>query len=230
MSDNKKYVVAIDGPAGTGKGTVSALVAKKVNFILVKTGDMFRAITYKIIKERLEVTNIEGINSLLKIIDLKFDYVNGEQICILDGKILNEELSIKEVQEYVSIVSAIKEVRNKVLEYEIDISKKENIIMEGRDIGTTVFPDAEVKIYLIADMEERVSRRYNQLKKQGISNISVEEVRQNFIYRDENDKNKQYGALRKADDAIVVDNSNRTIESTVNEIVGIIRTKIGEKI
>ena len=225
----KKFVIAIDGPAGTGKSTISKIIANKLGFAFVKTGEMYRAITYKLIKENISLDDIEKIEKLLENIDLEFKYNNENQIAILDGEDITQYLTSKEVTNLVSQVSAIKVVRDKVLFYELNSAKENNIVMEGRDIGTIIFPNADVKIFLIASVEERAKRRYKQNQELGIK-MSLEEIKINIEFRDQNDTNIEHGAMKKADDAIVVENNNRTIESVVNEVMQIIEEKIGDKL
>ncbi len=224
-----KIVIAIDGAAGTGKSTISKIIANKLGFAFVKTGEMYRAITYKLLKENIELNEIDKIEELLQNIDLEFKYNNENQIAILDGEDITKHLTSKEVTGLVSQVSGIKCVRDKVLFYELNSAKENNIIMEGRDIGTIIFPNADVKIFLTASVEERAKRRYKQNLELGIK-TSYEEIKQNIAFRDENDTTKEYGAMTIAKDAVVVENNNRTIESTINEIMQIIERKIGDRI
>lgn len=224
-----KIIIAIDGAAGTGKSTISKIVANKLGFAFVKTGEMYRAITYKLIKENIELIQIDEIKELLDNIDLQFKYNNENQIAILDGIDITKYLTSKDVTNLVSQVSAIKCVRDKVLFYEINSAKENNIVMEGRDIGTIIFPNADVKIFLVASVEERAKRRYKQNLELGIK-TSYEEIKQNIAFRDENDTKKEHGAMTIADDAVIVENNNRTIESTINEIMQIIDRKIGDRI
>lgn len=224
-----KIVIAIDGLAGTGKSTISKIIANKLGFAFVKTGEMYRAITYKILKENIDLSDLDKIEKLLKNIDLEFKYNNDKQTAILDNEDITEYLNSKEVTNLVSQVSAIKIVRDKVLYYELNSARENNIVMEGRDIGTLIFPNADVKIFLVASVEERAKRRYKQNQQLGIK-MSLEEIKQNIEFRDENDTKKEHGAMKKAEDAIVVENTNRTIESVVNEVLKIIEEKIGDRL
>lgn len=225
----KYYIIAIDGPAGTGKSTISRLVSNKINFAFIKTGEMYRGITYKMLKDNIDLNDIEQIDAMLNNIDIKFKYTTEMQITILDGIDITDKLSTPEVSAIVSQVAANKSIRNKVYKFELEAAENNNIIMEGRDIGTTVFPHADVKIFLTASVEERAHRRYKQSMANGHT-TSYEEIKQNIEFRDENDRKKEVGALKIAEDAIMVDNTNRTIESVVAEIVKIINDKIGDNI
>lgn len=218
-------VIAIDGPAGSGKSTISRLVANEIGFVYVKTGEMFRCITYLLIKKGINIDDIEAVKRELQNLDLKFEYNKQKQISILNGIDITEELDTQEITSVVSQVSSIKEVRNAVLQYEHDVAKNNNIVMEGRDIGTVVFPNADVKIFLEASIEERTKRRYEQSIQNGID-ISYEEIIDNILMRDNIDKNKEYGALKIPEDAIIVNSDNLEIEQTVKIIVDIVKGKI----
>lgn len=225
----KYYVIAIDGPAGTGKSTISRMVANRIGFAFVKTGEMYRAITYKMIKENINLNDTDQINDMLDNIDLSFKYEHEKQISILEGEDITSYLDSTEVNNIVSQVSSIKQVREKVLEYELKSAENNNIVMEGRDIGTAIFPNADVKIFLTASVEERAKRRYKQNLAKGIKS-SYEEIKENIEFRDENDRMKEIGALKMAEDAVLVENNNRTIESVVKEVIDIVNEKIGDNL
>ena len=183
-------VIAIDGPAGSGKSTISRLVANKIGYVYVKTGEMFRSIAYSIIKANIDYTDVEAVKKLIQDINLKFEYTKEKQYSILNSEDITEFLDSKEVTNIVSQVSSIKEVRDLVLGYEKEAAKDNNVVMEGRDIGTVVFPNADIKIFLDVSVEERAKRRYEQALQEG-KNVTYQEILENIQKRDENDKTKE---------------------------------------
>ncbi len=217
------FIVAIDGPASSGKGAITEIIAKKLNLKKIDTGIMYRCITLEAIEHNLTEKDQKEILELLN----KTDIVMNENKVLLNGNDVTEKIRTKEVNELVSQISAIKELRYKMVEWQRKMAEGKDIIMEGRDIGTVVFPDANVKIYLDADVEVRAIRRYKQNLEKNI-NTCFEEVLENIRKRDKIDKEKEYGALKIADDAIVVDTTNLDIEQTVKKILEIIMNKQGE--
>lgn len=217
------FIVAIDGPASSGKGAITEIIAKKLNLKKIDTGIMYRCITLEAIEHNLTEKDQKEILELLN----KTDIVMNENKVLLNGNDVTEKIRTKEVNELVSQISAIKELRYKMVEWQRKMAEGKDIIMEGRDIGTVVFPDANVKIYLDADIEVRAIRRYKQNLEKNI-NTCFEEVLENIRKRDKIDKEKEYGALKIADDAIVVDTTNLDIEQTVKKILEIIMNKQGE--
>lgn len=217
------FIVAIDGPASSGKGAITEIIAKKLNLKKIDTGIMYRCITLEAIEYNLTEKDQKEILELLN----KTDIVMNENKVLLNGNDVTEKIRTKEVNELVSQISAIKELRYKMVEWQRKMAEGKDIIMEGRDIGTVVFPDANVKIYLDADVEVRAIRRYKQNLEKNI-NTCFEEVLENIRKRDKIDKEKEYGALKIADDAIVVDTTNLDIEQTVKKILEIIMNKQGE--
>lgn len=218
------YIIAIDGTAGCGKSTISRALANKIGFTYIKTGEMFRSITYKLIKEKVSLQDEEKLKQILNNLDLKFKYTKDRQISILDGEDITEELNSLIIDGIVSQVSSIDLVRKKVLEFEREAAKEYNIVMEGRDIGTVVFPEADVKIFLTSTIEERTKRRYIQSLESGIT-ITQDEIMHNILFRDEIDMLKENGSLKKADDAIEIVNSNKTIDQVVEEIIKVLKDK-----
>lgn len=214
-------IVAIDGPAGAGKGTITKKVGEKLGLINIDTGAMFRCVTLNVLQEGIEIQQENQIKEILdKInIDLK---ENGE--VFLNGKDVSKKIREEEVNHLVSPVSVIPIVRKKLLDLQRKIAKGKNIIMEGRDIGTVVFPNADVKIYLDASAEERAKRRVKQNQEKGIK-CSYEEVLKNIINRDKTDSTREVAPLRQAEDAIYMDTTNMTIDETVDKIVEIIKRK-----
>lgn len=220
------FVVAIDGPAGSGKGTICKKVSELTGLINIDTGATYRSVTLAAIKNDYKIEEEDKICSLLDTIDIEFKNVDGKERYFLDGEDVTEEIRTKEVNEMVSLVSSITKVRLKMVDLQRQLGKDKNIIMEGRDICTYVFPNADVKIYLDASVEERANRRYKEMTEKNIS-ITYEEVLENVKARDHNDmNNKEIGALKIADDAIVVDSTELTIEEVVDKITKII---IGDK-
>lgn len=216
------FVVAIDGPAGSGKGSITKLVAEKLNLESIDTGAMYRCVTLDMINKNIQINELEKIQNLLKDIDIKLE--DGNQRVLLNGVDVTQKIRSIEVTKKVSQVSAIKEVRIKLVELQRKMAKNKNIIMEGRDITTIVFPKADVKIYLDADVEERARRRFKQNQEKNIKS-TYEEVLSDMKKRDENDKNKELGALKVAEDAIVLDSTNMSIKQTTKQIIKIIKKK-----
>ena len=214
------FVVAIDGPAGSGKGTITKIIADKMKLSCIDTGAMYRCVALEVLNKNVDITNMEKINEILNSINIELDEEN--QKVYLKGKDVSKEIRSNEVNKIVPNVSSIKEVRLKLVEEQRKIAKNKNIIMEGRDITTVVFPKADVKIYLAASPEERAKRRFEQNKKLGIES-SYEEILKNINERDENDKNKDFGALKIAEDAIVIDSTKLSINQVANKIIKIIK-------
>lgn len=215
------FVVAIDGPAGAGKGTITKLVGEKLDLVNVDTGATFRCVALNMLKENVGIDEEEKIKTLLEKINIEM-YPEGE--IFLNGEDVTKRIRENDVNNFVSPVSTIKVVRDKLLEIQRKIAEGKNVIMEGRDIGTTVFPNADVKIYLDATPEERARRRVLQNKEKGIE-TSYEEVLENIKDRDYRDSNREIAPLRKAEDAIYIDSSDMTIEEVVNKVIDIINEK-----
>ncbi len=218
------FIVAIDGPAGTGKGTVTKILAKKFKLINVDTGAMYRCVALEMLNKGIKIEELDKIKEMLENITIDLKEENGVQTVFLNGENVTKDIRSKEVSEIVSPVSSIREVRLKMVALQRKMAEGKDIIMEGRDIGTYVFPTADVKIYLDADLEERARRRFQQNKEKGI-NMSYVEVLENIKKRDENDKSKELGALKVAHDAEVIDSTSKSINQVVREISEIIRKK-----
>ena len=221
------FVVAIDGPAGSGKGSVTKIVGEKIGLINIDTGAMYRSVALNMIREKIELNDTEKISKLLD--NIKLDFKKDEEVMrfYLNGEEVTDEIRSKEVNEIVSQVSHIPLVRERMVDLQRKIANGKHVIMEGRDIGTNVFPNADVKIYLDATPEERANRRYKQNIEKGI-NIPYEEVLQNVIFRDNSDKTSDVAPLKMAEDAILVDSTNIPIEEVVKKIIEIIE-KVKDK-
>ena len=218
------FIVAIDGPAGTGKGTVTEILSKKFNLINIDTGATYRCVTLDMLNKGIKLDELDKIKELLKNLQIELKVEKGKQLVFLNGKEVTKEIRNKEVSGLVSQVSSIKEVRLSMVELQRKMAEGKNVIMEGRDIGTYVFPTADVKIYLDADLEERAKRRFKQNVEKGLT-MSYVEVIENIKKRDENDKQKEIGALKVARDAEVIDSTSMSINEVVREISSIIKKK-----
>ena len=218
------FVVGIDGPAGSGKGTVTKTIANKIGLINVDTGITYRCVALEVLNRNVDLSEEEKIIEIAKSIDIKIENTEKGDIVFLNGENVTDQIRSKEVTAIVSQVSSIKEVRFEMVEVQRKLAEGKDVIMEGRDICTYVFPNADVKIYLDASIDERARRRYKEMKEKGID-ITFEEVRDNIEKRDLNDMSKEVGALKKAEDSIVVDSTSKTIDEVVEEIIEIIKEK-----
>ena len=215
------FVVAIDGPAGAGKGTITKLVGEKLGLVNIDTGATFRCVALNMIQKNVKMEEEEKIQEILDDINIE---MNSNGKIFLNGEDVTHRIRENDVNNLVSPVSTLQIVRNKLLEIQRNIAKGKNVIMEGRDIGTVVFPNANVKIYLDATAEERARRRVLQNKEKGIES-SYEEVLNGIKERDERDSTREIAPLKKAEDAIYVDSTNLNIEQVVEKIIGIINDK-----
>lgn len=217
MTINKRnIIIAIDGPAGAGKSTVAKKLAERLKYVYIDTGAMYRAITYKILKHKIDMDNESQLKLLLDKTILTYE--NGN-LC-LDGNILGKEIRSNEINSNVSKVSSNKLIRELMTGFQRKIGKMQSCILDGRDIGTVVFPKADIKIFLIADSKMRASRRYKENLQKGIES-SLEEIEKNLIERDSLDSTREIAPLLKADDAIEIDTSNITVDDVVENIMKI---------
>ena len=213
-------IIAIDGPAGSGKSTIAKLIAEDLGLVYLDTGAMYRLVTLKALNDGI-LGNLDKIIKMLD--DLRIDIKkNG---FYLDDTNVSEEIRKPVVSENVSDIAAIREVREKMVDLQRKFSESKNVILDGRDIGTVVFPNADVKIFLIADAKERANRRYRELVAKG-ENVKIEEIYENILKRDKIDSTRKESPLKKADDAIEVDTTSKNIEEVKNEILNIVRKKI----
>lgn len=218
------FVVAIDGPAGTGKGTITKLISEELGLINIDTGAMYRCVTLEMINKEINIDNIDGIKNVLKTIKIDMENIDGNLRFFLNGNDVTAEIRTQKVNNLVSQVSHVPIVRKEMVNLQRKMAVGKNVVMEGRDIGTNVFPNADVKIYLDASTEERAKRRYKQEKEKGL-NITYEEVLKNVVFRDENDKNSDVAPLKKAEDAVLVDSTYLSIEEVKKEVLKIINEK-----
>lgn len=218
----ENLVIAIDGPAGAGKSTISKLIAKNRGINYIDTGAMYRAITYKCIKEDIDVNDIQRVVDLCSRTDVDF----VDNYIYLDGQRLNEEIRTHQVSSRVSDVAKIPQVREFLLEKQREIGKRSDVILDGRDVGTHIFPDAKYKFFLNASAQERGRRRYQELIDKGQS-VVLEEIIEDIKKRDYIDSTREVAPLVKADDAIEVDTTSMTIDQVVTYISDMVR-RIGE--
>lgn len=215
------YSVAIDGPAGAGKSTIAKMVAKKLGFIYVDTGAMYRAMALHILRKGIPATDSAAISAACEDADITIQYQNGEQVVLLNGENVNGLIRTEEVGNMASSSSTNGDVRKKLVSLQQKLAKTAEVIMDGRDIGTVVLPDADVKIYLTAGSDVRAKRRYDELTAKGIS-CDLQKIEKDIIERDERDMNREISPLRQADDAILVDSSYMTIEEVAEKIISLI--------
>ena len=221
------FIVAIDGPAGTGKGTITKLISKEMGLVNIDTGATYRCVALYCLKNNIDLEDKEKIIDSLTNINIDMKNENGEQTIYLNGVDVTNEIRTPEVTKIVSEVSSIKEVRFAMVDVQRKLANGKDVIMEGRDITTYVFPNADVKIYMDADEVERAKRRYKEMQEKGME-MTFEEVLENIQKRDKNDKEKEIGALKIADDATYVDTTDLTIDEVKEKIKEIIEEKRGK--
>lgn len=216
------YNVAIDGPAGAGKSTIAKLVAKEKGYIYVDTGAMYRGLAIHFLDKGIQPQETEKVIEACKDAEVTIAYEDAVQHVYLNGKDISSRLRNEEVGNMASVTSAIPEVRKKLLELQQNLAKTQNVIMDGRDIGTCVLPHADVKVYLTASVETRAKRRYQELQEKG-EDCNLEEIAHDIEERDRRDMTREIAPLKQAEDAVLVDSSEMTIAEVVKTIVDLCR-------
>ncbi|MDO5294702.1 MAG: (d)CMP kinase [bacterium] len=217
------YCIAIDGPAGAGKSTIAKLVAKKLEFIYVDTGAMYRAMGLFFFENNLDSEKQEDVVKACENADITIEYKNGEQLVILNGENVNGKIRTEEASKMASKVAKVKEVRVKLVELQRKLASVENVIMDGRDVGTQILPNANLKLYLTASSKERAKRRWKENIAKGIE-CDLDTIEADIIARDEQDMNREISPLCQAEDAILLDSSTMTIDQVVDAIIELYNT------
>jgi cytidylate kinase len=212
------FNIAIDGPAGAGKSTIAKRIAKTLGFIYVDTGAMYRAMALNFLRMHIDASDIVLIEKSCKDADITIEYKNSEQIVVLNGENVNGLIRTEEVGNMASATSVNKAVRLKLVELQQNLAQKENVVMDGRDIGTYVLPDAQLKIYLTASSKERARRRWSELKEKGIT-ADINAIEKDIIERDHRDMTREFAPLKQAEDAVYLDSSDLTIDEVVEKIL-----------
>ena len=223
--NNAVINVAIDGPAGAGKSTVSRAAAKAVGYIYVDTGALYRAVGVNALRKGIDTKDKPAVAASLADISVDLVFENGEQKVLLNGENVSAEIRTPPASMAASDVSAVPEVRAFLFDLQRDIAKRNNCIMDGRDIGTVVLPDAKVKIFLTASPEERATRRYKELIEKG-TDVKYEDVLSELIERDYNDSHREIAPLKPAEDSVLFDTTGNTLEESVQKIISIIKEKV----
>ena len=209
--------IAIDGPAGAGKSSIAKILAKRMGYIYVDTGALYRAVGYFVVSRNISTTDSDAVVACLDSVDVQMKYVDGQQRVFANGEDVTDKIRTPEISMAASNVSAIPKVREFLFDLQQDIAKNNNVVMDGRDIGTVVLPNADVKIFLTASPEERAKRRYKELIEKG-QNAVFEDVLADVITRDHNDSTRATAPLKQADDAVLVDTSDLDFEQSVEAL------------
>ncbi len=212
-------IIAVDGPAGAGKSTIAKRIAQRMGYLYIDTGAMYRALTLKVIEENINIGDIAAIVGMAvnTSIDLKNNQ-NGTLEVFLDGRDVSQQIRQPRITKFVSDIAKIKEVRQILVKLQRNLGQQRDSVLDGRDIGTVVFPDADKKFYMDAKFEERVARRYKELKAQG-ENVTFEDISADLKNRDTIDSTRKVAPLKKADDAVYIDTTNLNIEEVVNKVL-----------
>ena len=218
------FNIAIDGPAGAGKSTIAKKVAKELDFIYVDTGAMYRSMALYLIRKQIKAAEVDKIITLLPGIHVTIAYENGEQHVYLNGEDVSALIRNEEVSQMTSSISTIPEVREKLLDLQRDLAKENNVLMDGRDIGTCVLPNAQLKIYLTASVEVRAKRRYDEMVEKGME-CNLRELEASIKERDYRDMNREVAPLKQAEDAVLLDTSDMNIEEVVNAIIQMVKER-----
>lgn len=220
--------IAIDGPAGAGKSTVAQKVAKELSFVYVDTGAMYRAMALYLLRKGVNREEPDEIGEACQNAEISIEYQNGEQIVLLDGENVNAHLRTEKVSAMASVSSAVPRVREKLLDLQRKLARTMSVVMDGRDIGTTILPDADVKIYLTASSLTRARRRYLEYQEKGEA-CDLAEIQRTIEERDQRDMTREISPLCQAEDAVLVDSSELTIDETVEKILSVYHSKVSEK-
>lgn len=218
--EERSFNIAIDGPAGAGKSTIAKMIAKKLGYIYVDTGAMYRAMALFLIREQVKPSETEKINEKCREADISIGYENGEQIVYLNGENVNGYIRTEEVGNMASASSPNPNVRRKLVELQQKLAASTDVVMDGRDIGTCVLPDAQVKVYLTADSRVRAERRYKELVEKGVS-CDLDRIEKDIVERDHQDMTREISPLMQAKDAVLVDSSHMTIEEAVEAVIAL---------
>ncbi|NMA96306.1 MAG: (d)CMP kinase [Clostridiales bacterium] len=217
--------IAIDGPAGAGKSTIAKLIAKRLGIIYIDTGAMYRAVAFKCLNRNVSLDARDAILHLLRNTDIRIQFEYNEQKLFLDGENISDNIRSDDVSNAASCIAKLPEVRNKLVDIQRDIAGERSVVMDGRDIGTYVLPNADVKIFLTASINERAKRRHREYVALN-SKKTLEDVIEEIKRRDYNDSTRQFAPLKIAEDAVLVDSSGKDIDQVVEEILGIIDNRL----
>ncbi|MDG0947896.1 (d)CMP kinase [Bacillus paranthracis] len=218
---DKRISIAIDGPAAAGKSTVAKVVAKKLSYVYIDTGAMYRTITYAALEQKVDIENEEQLMEVVKNVQIEFQQGENTQLVFLNGQDVSEVIRTPEVTNRVSIVAKHRLVREEMVRRQQELAEKGGVVMDGRDIGTHVLPDAEVKIFMLASVEERAERRHLENMNKGFDS-NLEQLKEEIAQRDKLDSEREVSPLKKADDALELDTTSLSIEEVVQKIMSIV--------
>lgn len=221
------YNIAIDGPSGAGKSVLAKNLARRLGFKYVDTGAIYRSVGYFMYEHGVDVSDADAVGRALEGVDIKLDYSTGRQRVLVNGKDAGDKIRLPEISMYASAVAAIPAVRAKLLDVQREAARNLDTVMDGRDIGTVILPDADVKIFLSASLDDRAQRRYAELISKGIS-TTLDEVRRDMEERDNRDATREQSPCVPADDAVLLDNSGMQPEETLEAALEIVRSKLGD--
>lgn len=224
----KKLVIAIDGPAASGKSTTAKITAERLGYLYIDTGAMYRAMTFKVLTQKINLGEEQKISQLAERTEIRLQQIDNLTKVFLDQQDVTNAIRTPEVTAAVSAVSSIKKVRELMVREQRRMGKEGGVVLEGRDIGTVVFPDADLKVFMVADVGKRAQRRQKDLEQQSVF-LSLDELRDQITSRDQKDSERDISPLRRAEDAVVLDTSGLTIEQQVNFIVERAKTLIEKK-
>jgi len=225
MSEIKRITIAIDGPAASGKSTTAREVARRLGYIYIDSGAMYRAVTLKALRENIALNDGEKVTNLAKQLELKFESNNNKTIIFMDGEDVSEKIRTPEIDQNISPVAANPAVRVIMVQKQHSIGKEGGIVMDGRDIGTVVFPNADLKIFMSATVQERAERRKKEQEQKGVK-INLDKVVSDIEYRDQQDQSRNHGPLLKAEDAVEIDTTLLSIEQQIQKILELAKIKI----